>query len=116
MAKPPTKWQEQCQLLIGGAVAIPARVTAWSYDGRWGGEVTVETQAEVSPLESAELALEFERLHPIRMISVSHRGPNQTTVHFEADGEPPFNAHGGQSREDQAEFDSDTASGSRGET
>lgn len=104
MTKKPAAWQETCQLLIGGAVAFPARVAAWSYNGRWGGEVTFEHQAHVSPLETASLALEFESPHPIRMIAVSHRGPHQTTIHFEGDGEPPFNAHGADVREDQPEL------------
>lgn len=104
MANKPATWQEQCQLLIGGAVSIPALVNAWSYDNRWGGEVTFEHQAEVSPLETASLALEFEMPRPIRMVAVSHRGPSQTTIHFEGKGEPPFNAHGAESREDQPEL------------
>lgn len=104
MAKKSAKWQERCQLLIGGVVSIPARVAAWSYDDRWGGEVTFEHQAEVSLLEHASLALEFVGPHRIRMMSVSHRGPHQTTVHFEGEGAPPFNAHGAESREDLPEL------------
>lgn len=94
MAKRSSTWQENCRLLIGGAVVVPARVSAWSFDGLWGGEVVFEHQANVSVHESASLALEFDGQHPIRVVSVSHRAARQTTIHFEGSGTPPFNAHG----------------------
>ncbi|MEO8538599.1 MAG: hypothetical protein ABI577_02585 [bacterium] len=87
-------WQEDCRLLIGGAVAIPSHVSVWSYDACWGGEVTFPLNAALSRLEYAALALEFDGAYPIHMVSVTHRAADQTTVHFEGEGPPPFTIGG----------------------
>lgn len=80
-------------MIIAGAVDFPASVSVWSYDGAWGGEAVLPTPGKLSQGETAVLALDFAGHHPIRLISVSHRGEGTTTIHFEGEGEPPFSPH-----------------------
>lgn len=86
----PDSWQEHCRLVIGGALIIPATVSVWSYNGKWGGEAAIATHVSLSEMEKASLVLQFDGTHPIRLMSVSHRGPDTTTMHFVGEGAPPF--------------------------
>lgn len=86
----PDNWQEVCRLVIGGALVIPAAVSVWSYNGKWGGEAAIATYVKLSEMEKASLVLRFDGTHAIRLMSVSHRAPSTTTIHFLGEGAPPF--------------------------
>ena len=86
----PDSWQEECRLVIGEALVIPAAVSVWSYNGKWGGEARVATHIALSEMEKTSLLIEFGGPHPVKLMSVSHRAPGTTTVHFVGEGAPPF--------------------------